>query len=67
MCVLIYRLDLKRSQDKSTHKIFTCFVCVCVCVCVCVDDVIRLEVERVQIFGLWYYHIKKAVLVQTLF
>ena len=58
MCVLTYRLDWKRSQDKSTHKIFTCFVCVCVCVCVCVDDVTRLEVhgalERVQILYFTY-------------
>ena len=32
--VLACRLELKWSQDKSTSKVFTCFVCVCVCVCV---------------------------------
>ena len=28
MCVLACRLELKWSQDKSIHKVFTCFVCV---------------------------------------
>ena len=28
MCVLACRLELKLSQDKSVHKVFTCFVCV---------------------------------------
>ena len=28
MCVLAGRLALKRSQDKSIHNVFTCFVCV---------------------------------------
>ena len=43
MCVLACRLESKCSQDKSICKVFYL-------ICVCVDDVVRLGVERVQIF-----------------
>ena len=45
MCVLACRLELKWSQDKSIHKVFTCFVCVLM---MCQTGGGALE--RVQIF-----------------